>query len=146
MRTLLAGVVLAVALLATGCGDDSSSPDGSVSPDGGSAAPSDDVAPGAGDFDRSTLPEGFPTDLIPDEFETGNSTDLGDLVTVGFSSSAPVESSIAFYTAKLGEPETAIEGDPGEFNVQWPPTSDGWIVSVLGGPTESIISRTMFVE
>jgi hypothetical protein len=67
-------------------------------------------------------------------------------VIVGFLSSVPVDDSVVFYTTLLGEPEIAVEGDPGERSVQWPVTDGGWIVSVLGSPDESIISISQFNE
>ena len=140
-------VLFAVALLAAACGgDDDPGPTDQATEDQQSSD-SDDNDPGGGGLDLGSLPDDFPTELLPEIYDTGGAADLGGgSTTVGVESTVPVDDTIEYYRSLLGEPESEIEGDPGEKIVQWPPDDDGWIVSVIGSPDESITSITRFVD
>ena len=96
-------------------------------------------------FDVSQLPADFPHQLIPpayDHAEYNDMTDMGIGKSATFESSMSVDEAIRHYTELLGEP--TINADPGDgsgerganwYETPWKP----WLLTIMGGPGESII-------
>jgi hypothetical protein len=136
-RTAVTLTAMTLALISCGNGDD---PAGESQ---GAGADRDAPISESG-FDESVLPEDFPANLIPSDYETGSYLDISGTQTASFQSSTPVDESIDHYTDLLGEPTLATEGDPGEKTAQW--QDSAWIVSVVGSPNESIVGISKLVE
>lgn len=95
-------------------------------------------------FDESQLPEGFPKDLIPAEYDTGSYTSLGQVDGAVFENGTPVDETIAHYTEVLGEPTINVDDGGREKSAQW--HTKPWAVGVLGNDRESIVSFTRINE
>ncbi|MDH3684176.1 MAG: hypothetical protein OEV40_30010 [Acidimicrobiia bacterium] len=131
-RRRLAVALAAATLALISCGSSENGASESQEADADGTAPASESG-----FDESVLPDDFPTNLIPPAYDTGAYLDVPGTQTASFESSRPVDESIDHYTDLLGEPTVAVEGDPGQKNVQW--QDSDWIVSVIGSPEESII-------
>ena len=136
-KKLISGLAMVVMMIVASCGGGDTDEGDTTADAGGAESASDLTGSTGGDFDESSLPEDFPTELIPSSFDTGSYADLGATSTASFASGAPIDDTIAHYTDLLGEPTLEVEGDPGEKSANW---NDGsWTVSVIGSPDESII-------
>lgn len=127
-RSTVLAVILLFAL--TGC----SSEDGNPASDGSRLAGDEETTGegGAGteldaSFDADSLPDDFPSELVPDSFTAGMYAELGDIRNVNFESSASFEDVVAEYTVKIGEEPIIVEGE--ERLAQW--IVDVWAVSVI---------------
>ena len=144
----MVSLVCAAALLAAACGGDDGADvvdaptgDGLTASDGGAdgdgAGADEGNTGGAGGFDESTLPDDFPRELIPPSYDQGSYLDATNNRTASFESGDPVTGTVDHYTGLLGDPTLVTEGEDGEVLAQW---QDGpWIVSVVGGPSESLV-------
>lgn len=92
-----------------------------------------------GGFDESQLPSDFPSQLIPPQYESGTYTDMGSVSGAAFESNEAVDDMVGHYVGLLGDPDVNAETEDGGRNANWHDV-DGWIVGVLGDPSESIIS------
>lgn len=119
---------LAVALLIvlTGC---SSGGDGSGS-DGSQPASDEETTGDVGvgtemdpNFETGSLPDDFPSELVPDSFTGGMYTEFGGVRGATFESSSSFDDVVAEYTAKIGEEPTIVEGEERLAN---------WIVGIWG--------------
>lgn len=133
-------VLMVAGLVATACGsgddDDGGGDDSDVAVDDNDSGDDDgsgfDEITGQGsDFDLSSLPDNFPSELVPPNWDTGQYSDITGYPTVTFESSMSFDDAIAHYDAVYGE-GIVVGNDPGERLAQWtrnPP----WIVSVFEG-------------
>jgi len=102
------------------------------------------------DFDVADLPGDFPRELMPPEYETAEYVDLTQINgtrAVNFESTANVQGAIDHYVGLLGEPTINVDSGDGDRLLQWqesphPP----WLVSVMGGADETIISVATLPE
>jgi hypothetical protein len=135
---LFSALVAAVMVMTiTSCGSDDGAEDGSAVEDGGTDTDSETIDGSVSDFDESSLPDDFPTELIPSTYETGSYIDLGGTNTATFTNSVPIVDTIAGYKEAIGDPLAEVEGDEGQWSASW--NHEGWVVSLVGGPDESII-------
>jgi hypothetical protein len=124
--------VLAVILLSavTGCssGDGNSASDTSL-PAGDEQATGDvgTITEMDPSFDTDSLPDDFPSELLPDSFTAGMYAELGSVRNVNFESSASFEDVVAEYTDKIGEEPIIAESE--ERLASW--IVDVWAVSVI---------------
>jgi hypothetical protein len=121
----------------TSCGGDDGAEGDSAAEDGGTDTGSETIDSPISDFDESSLPDDFPTELIPSTYETGSYIDLGGTNTATFTNSVSIVDTIAAYESAIGEPLAKVEGDEGQWSASW--NHEGWVVSLVGGPDESII-------
>jgi hypothetical protein len=123
-------LVFLIVLAGCSSGDDGAASDGSsVSND--EQAPGDVGAIGGMDpgFETDSLPDDFPSTLIPDSFTAGMYAQLGTVRNANFESSASFDDVVSEYTDKIGEPPTIVQVE--ERLAQW--TVDIWIVSIIEG-------------
>ncbi|MDJ0699192.1 MAG: hypothetical protein QNJ07_05000 [Woeseiaceae bacterium] len=140
-RTFLAGLMTAAFLAVAACGD---------SDDERLAESGPDAAAVEGGIDLSDLPDDFPRELMPQEYDKADYHDLSSINgTRGttFESSAHVQESIDYYIGLLGEPAISVESGDGDQMAQWrespyPP----WAVSVMGNAGETIVTVTTLPE
>lgn len=140
-KTLLTGLVLAIALGVSACGD---SDDGrrSESAIGGVAVENS--------IDISDMPDDFPRELAPPTYDKADYVDLMQINgtrAVAFESAANVQESIDYYVGLLGEPKINVDSGDGDRLVQWhespyPP----WVVGVMGSAGETIVTVSTLPE
>ena len=100
--------------------------------------------PGIPEFDESQLPDDFPNDWIPDDYDTGTYTKLGQVEGASFENRNPVEQTIAEYTGILGEPDFDVDAGEGDRSAQW--VKKPWAVGIMGNSGESIVSISRIPE
>jgi hypothetical protein len=153
MKTRLTIVALLVLTLAA-CGGDTDT----SAVDDGTQAPPDQTQPsddgggndGGGDgavntdmdpnFDVSSIPDDFPSELFPSEFDSGMYGELGGIRNANFLVSQSLDDVVADYTDRIGE--TPIIGEGEQRIATW--IIDGeWAVSAVGdNPTLIGISHS----
>lgn len=117
-------------IVGTGCSPAESGDD--------SPAPSDEQATGEvgtasemdPNFDAGSLPDDFPTDLMPNSFTGGMYVEVGGVRNVSFESTTSFDEVVAEYTGQLGEEPVIVQGE--ERLASW--TVGIWAVSVFEGP------------
>ena len=131
-------VALLLVLVATACGGDdaadttvaSEAGGGSGGSGSGNDSDSDDPNALSADFDVSSLPDNFPSELVPPAWTAGQATDILGPFVVNFERDVPFAEAVEYYEAILGPAQ--VLGDPGEQVAQWT-SGPIWIVSVLDG-------------
>jgi hypothetical protein len=100
----------------------------------GSPAPGDEQATGEvgtatmdPGFETDSLPDDFPSELIPDSYTAGMYAELGTVRNVNFESPAGFDDVVAEYSDKIGEEPIIAQGE--ERLASW--TVDIWVVSVI---------------
>lgn len=140
-KTFLAGLITATILAVSACGD---------SGDEQLSELESDSAALEGSIDLSDLPDDFPRELMPPEYDRADYIDLrainGTRATT-FESTAHVQGSIDHFVSLLGEPTINVDSGDGDRMVQWhkspyPP----WVVSVMGNASETIVSVNTMPE
>ena len=140
-NTFLAGLITATILAVSACGDNDDEQLSELETDSAAVE---------GSIDLSDLPDDFPQELMPPEYDRADYVDLqavnGTRATT-FESTANVQGSIDFYTGLLGEPTINVDSGDGDRLVQWhkspyPP----WVVSVMGNAGETIVSVNTMPE
>ncbi|MEN8239242.1 MAG: hypothetical protein ABFR53_08590, partial [Actinomycetota bacterium] len=128
MTTWQRNTVLAVVLLVASSGFSPGDADGSPTPSDesmtGEVGTVTDMDPS---FDVRSLPDGFPSELIPDSFTAGMYAELGSIRNVNFESPSSFDDVVGAYTDKIGEEPIIAQGE--ERLAQW--TVDIWAVSVV---------------
>jgi hypothetical protein len=115
----------------SGDGGDGLEADGGGSDDDGDDGFSDEEITGqSSDFDLSSLPDDFPDELEPPDWETGRYTELTGFPTATFASGMSFDDTVAYYDDVHGE--SLVVGDAGERLAQWT-TNPPWIISVFEG-------------
>lgn len=133
---------MALLIVLTGCssGDTNSGSDGSQPASDeqttGDAGTNTELDP---NFDTGSLPDDFPSELVPDSFTGGMYTEFGGVRGASFESASSFDDVVAEYTDKIGEEPTIVEGELRLAN--W--IVDTWGVGVFEGPPTLIgVSRT----
>lgn len=140
-KSFLAGLITATILTVSACGD---------SDDEQLSELDTDKAAAESSIDLSGLPDDFPRELIPPEYDRADYVDLravNGTRTTAFESTAHVQGSIDFYVGLLGEPTINVDAGDGDRLVQWhnspyPP----WVVGVMGNAGETIVSVSTMPE
>lgn len=131
----------AVTVLATACGDTS---------DEQFSGPEPDSTTVGGSIDLADLPDDYPRELMPPDYDKADYVDLrainGTRATT-FESNTDVQESIDYYIDLLGEPKINVDSGDGDRLVQWhmspyPP----WVVGVMGNADESIVTVSTLPE
>lgn len=78
-------------------------------------------------FDVASLPDDFPSELVPSSFSAGMVTVLGETRTVSFETSTTFDDIMAEYTDKIGEAPVIVEGE--ERLATW--VGDEWSVTIF---------------
>jgi len=121
-------MILVLAMAATACGgDDDGDENGDSNPPDASAGLV---------FDLTALPENFPDELVPPEWDTGAFSTLTGFPTATFESSMSFDDAVDYYDSVLGE-GVVVGNDVGERLAQWTRTPP-WIVSVFEGEPVTI--------
>ena len=127
-RNTVLAVVLLFVLAGCSSGDDDSAGDGSQPATDeqtiGDVGTITEMDPA---FDTGSLPDGFPSELVPDSFTAGMYAELGSVRNVNFESSASFDDVVAEYTDKIGEEPIITEAE--ERLASW--IVDVWAVSVI---------------
>lgn len=120
---LTIAMLIAVAACSSG-GTDNGPPSPTGDQTVGEAGTNTELDP---DFDVSSLPDDFPTQLIPRALTAGMYVELGTVRNVNFESSDSFDDVVSQITAKLGDEPTLVEGE--ERLASW--TVGIWLVSVI---------------
>jgi len=118
---------------ATGSEDSSGSEDFELAGDQQDSADDEDITGMDPDFDPGSLPDDFPSELVPDSFTAGQYFELGGVRTANYESSSSFDDVVAEYNAKTGVEPIIVEGD--ERVATWTLDND-WAVNVLERASE----------
>ena len=81
------------------------------------------------DFDLDDLPEDFPRDLVPPEYDRGTVASLAGISTISFEGGVSYDEAISYYTGLRGEPSQVV-GEPGSRLASWTRGPD-WVISIF---------------
>jgi hypothetical protein len=131
--------LLAVLIAFAACGGDAD--------DSGSDGVNDDAATGGGNssevgdagfdtgFDEGNLPAGFPSELIPPSYTSGQILNMGELEVIAFNSEQSFDDALAHYTGLLGDGQLIEAG--GSRQAQWLEGPD-WAVALFKSADEPL--------
>ncbi len=139
-KLTVATISVLILLTHNACGD-------GVSQDN-DANDSDSFAAEDGGTSLAELPDDFPSELVPpnyDKVEYFDLTHAGAARGVVFESDDDVQAAIEHYTDLLGEPTLSVESE--EKMVQWHTTPyKPWMLGVMGNTQETIVSVSALPE
>jgi len=138
-------VLVALLIAVTACGGDSDD-DAGGGGDGGSDTTSESSGGDATGFDsgfgEGDLPAGFPSDLIPPSFSSGQILDISGQEVVAFRSEQSFDDALEHFTGVLGEGQLIEAGDSRQ--AQWL-SGPGWAVALFvtgESPLEITMTKT----
>lgn len=140
MKRFLA-LALALVLTVTACGGDGDADNGSGNGgDGNGGSQIDDAGFDTG-FGSDDLPAGFPSQLVPPSFISGQFFELGESQSVLFRSEMSFDDAVDFYNGVMGV-DGIVVGDGQERLASWTELIDGWGVGLIGtDPLEIGLSK-----